>query len=66
MPPKFGASDCRCQGHLIQIDTIEKVETAYRLSQNMVDEEFGSIELKMVELFEQEGLDVVQNKNQCG
>lgn len=66
MPRKFGASDCRCQGHLIQIDTIEKVETAYRLSQKMVDEEFGSIELKMVELIEQEGLDVVQNKNQCG
>jgi Uri superfamily endonuclease len=66
MPPKFGASDCRCQGHLIQVDTVEKVETAYRLSQKMMDEEFVSIELKKVELIEQEGLDVVQNNNQFG
>jgi Uri superfamily endonuclease len=29
LPPRFGASDCRCPGHLIWLDTADEVENAW-------------------------------------
>ncbi len=47
-PPKFGASDCRCPGHLIYLGKADKEGLAWSITNEMATVTPGRISLKQI------------------